>query len=203
LPGHQGGTFGRGIGRGIKQSADPRRVHRARTDAVTPNLLLHVVDRHGASQTDYRALRCAVGGAVLETDQPRYGRGVDDDPTAGFDHVRKGVLAAEKHATHIDGKYRLPQVLRCVHDRLRRADPGIIAEHIDTREPIETGADHGLHLRAEGHICLERGGVSARLLHLEYGFLGVVAAHVRHEDPGALRNKRESHGADRSPSRLP
>ena len=92
-----------------------------------------MVDRYGACQRGDGALRCHVGGAVLDPDIGD-GRGrVHDHAPALLFH---DVLAAEEHTLDVHREQRVPIRLGRVHDGAGESVAGIVDQDLEAAIPL-------------------------------------------------------------------
>ena len=97
-------------------------------DAIDPNIVPAVVDRHGVAEADDSALGRGVGvaGPAAASPQADDGGQVYDGTAAGLNHPGDGVLAGEHDALEIDVNDSVPKLFFHIGDGAGAADADIV-----------------------------------------------------------------------------
>lgn len=130
------------------------RLQESRTQCITMDEILRIVQGDLLGQHDRRAFACAIARGAIVRHKPLDAGGVYDPPPRSVDlllaleHLLQGVLAPEKHAFGVDGE-RLVKVLlaRLVaaqrpHVRRLNAHPGIVDHDVHSLVALDARA-HG------------------------------------------------------------
>src|ERR671916_2172804 len=138
---------------GAEAGPDHRRVDRARTERVGPDLSIRV----GHGQRLGEAHHAVLGGGVQRVagtpDQATVRRHVQYGPAIRvLQQVRYRVLAPEKDALEVDRDDAVELLLRGVGDRLGQRDAGVVEHDVQLPVPPDRALDQASHVNAGGDV---------------------------------------------------
>src|SRR5713226_927211 len=126
-----GALGARGLAHAVAASIDHGRIHWTGADAVNPDVVAAVIDRHRLGQADHRGFRGRVSGEPARP-KCRYRRDIDDGAApGGFDHDGNRVLAEQKHALDVDLHHATVFLELLVDDAAAAADAHIVVEEVE------------------------------------------------------------------------
>ena len=136
----------------LRGGVEQRRLDRSRRHRVAAHAIARGLAGDRLGEADHTGLGGGVDRRALRAHAAGLARDVHDRAGAALLHGGKHRVRDREHAAQVDAQHEIPQALVGVDEVGEPVGAGVVDEHIDLAERLDSGGDTGAHRAGVGHV---------------------------------------------------